>query len=136
MTAGAQGAGDWCVDTAELELGKMFSSGRRRGPKSRKIERKLAPDGASGLGGWIGVRVCTVSEYVLGKSYPEMGGTLFVCGNHPKMVMFHPDIEYAAKFASPEEAVAFRSLMDHQLGGTHKYHVHEFAGGRLRDLEA
>jgi hypothetical protein len=79
-----------------------------------------------------------MSQYVLGKTYPEMGGAMmFICGNHPKMPFFHSDVESATKFGSPEDALVFRYNMDHQLGGTEKYHIHELVpGGGVRDLEA
>jgi hypothetical protein len=61
---------------------------------------------------------------------------MFICGSHPKMVMFHPDVEHAARFGCIDEALAFRSLMDYQLGGTEKYRVHELLpDGRFIDVE-
>jgi hypothetical protein len=78
-----------------------------------------------------------MKQYVLGKFHPEFRGTMLIGGSHPKMPMFHPDLEYARKFGSVEEALAFRMSMDHQLGGTDKYHVHEVQpDGGLLDLEA
>ena len=63
-----------------------------------------------------------MSKYVLCKVDPQYGVAVFVCG-HPKMPSFDRDSTRAASFETREEALLYRSLMDHQLGGTDKYGV-------------
>jgi hypothetical protein len=76
-----------------------------------------------------------MSKYVLCKVDPQFGVEMFVCG-HPRMPSFDRDSGRAAKFESAEEALAFRSRMDHQIGGTDKYRVHELLpDGRIIDVE-
>jgi hypothetical protein len=75
--------------------------------------------------------------YILCKQYPEVGAVTFVCGPDPRMPTFHPTPEPAARFEEMEDALLFRSLMPHQLGGTEKYRVHELLpDGRIIDVEA
>jgi hypothetical protein len=77
-----------------------------------------------------------VAEFVLGKYYPELGGSVFICGQHPRLVTFHPEVQYATRFESVEDALVFRFCMDHQLGGKAKYRVHEvLPGGVVQDVE-
>jgi hypothetical protein len=66
-----------------------------------------------------------MKTFVLCKDYPEMYQRLFICGNDPRWPTFDHDLARAATFPSPEDAIAFRDQMGHQLGGTDKYAVHE-----------
>jgi hypothetical protein len=79
-----------------------------------------------------------MKTYVLCKKHPLIGphAIAFVCGLDPRMPTFDPTAKPAARFETPEDAVRFRSLMPHQLGGTEAYHVYELLeDGQLIDVE-
>jgi hypothetical protein len=65
-------------------------------------------------------------DYVLCRQYPD-GAQVFLCrqflpGGDPT---FDIRPEPAMRFASPQDALAWRWSLPHQLGGTEHYRVHE-----------
>jgi len=64
-------------------------------------------------------------RYVLCVGYPD-GGILFICGLDPQLPSISSDVDRAAVFASPEEALAFRGRLPQQLDGAERYGVHEW----------
>jgi len=74
--------------------------------------------------------------YVLAKQHPHMGGAVtFVCGD-PRMPSFSPVPEPASQFEEIEDALLYRAVMPHLLGGTGAYRVHELLlNGQIIDVE-
>jgi hypothetical protein len=62
--------------------------------------------------------------------------TSFVCGDDPRQRSFQSDVDQAKHFATPDAALAYRTQMPRQLGGTaEQYRVHQILpDGKLVDL--
>ena len=64
-------------------------------------------------------------RYVLCVGYSD-GVILFICGLDPREPSISSDVSQAAMFSNPEEALAFRDQLPHQLDGARQYRVHEW----------
>ena len=122
------------VQPGKILVAVEIDDGKRL-PRSAEAKRILAAGGTDPVALKGAVRGAVVlkgilvmknnKRYVLCLGYPD-GGILFICGPDPRQPAILSDVFQAAVFSSPEEALAFRGLLPHQLDGAKQYGVHEW----------